>query len=125
MEYMGIIGFIFGIFGLLAYFEVPKLKSRVTDLERELTKMQGTSFHEDRAALQEAAKNYIGQPVKLELDEDHGDVDIMMYGNTKHGTNEILDVDGEWLLVRVVTPKGTKEKLIRMESVARIGVVGE
>ena len=122
MEYMGIIGFVFGIFGLLAYLEVPKLKTRITDLERELTRMQGTSFHEDRAALHEAAKGYIGKTVNLELDEDHEDVDITMYGNTKHGTNEILDVDGEWMLVRVTSAKGVKEKLIRMESVARIGL---
>ena len=44
-----------------------------------------------------------------------------MYGNTKHGSNTILDADEEWMLVRIETPKGTKEKLIRMESIARIG----
>ena len=125
MEYMGVVGFVFGIFGLWAYLEVPKLKTRITDLERELTRMQGTSFHEDRAALYEAAKGYVGKTVNLELEEDHEDVDVTMYGNTKHGSNTILDVDDEWMLVRIDTPKGTKEKLLRLESVERISVLEE
>ena len=41
MEY---IGFVFGIFGLMAYLQVSGLKNRVVTLERELAKMQGTSF---------------------------------------------------------------------------------
>ena len=122
MEFMGVIGFIFGIFGLLAYLEVPRLKTRIADLERELTGMQGTSFHENRSALITTAKTYIGQSVTLDLEEDHADTDIVMYGNTKHGTNTILDVDDEWLLVRIEGPKGSKEKLLRLESVKRIVV---
>ena len=125
MEVMGVVAFAFAIFGLLAYLQVPALKKRVTDLERELARMGGTSFHEERSALVEAAKAYAGRPVKLELREDYEDVDIMMYGNTKHGANTILDADDEWLLVRITTPKGEKEKLLRLEAVARIGVADE
>ena len=120
MEVMGIIGFVFGVFGLMAYLQTSSLKTRINNLERELTGMQGTSFHESRAATVAMAKSCIGRQVKLDLHEDDEDVDVMMYGNTKHGSNEILDVDDEWLLVRVVTPKGSKEKLLRVESVARI-----
>ena len=63
--------------------------------------------------------------MNLELEEDHEDVDVTMYGNTKHGSNTILDVDDEWMLVRIDTPKGTKEKLLRLESVERISVLEE
>ncbi|MCR5793790.1 MAG: hypothetical protein K6G61_00410 [Solobacterium sp.] len=118
MEYIGLI---FGIFGLMAYLEVSSLKSRVTDLERQLTNVEGTRYSEDRASLIKAARSYIGQSVLLELKEDHEDVDITMYGNTKHGTNTLLDMDEEWMLVRVESKKKTADKLIRLESVARIG----
>ena len=63
--------------------------------------------------------------MNLDLKEDHEDVDVTMYGNTKHGSNTILDVDDEWMLVRIDTPKGTKEKLLRLESVERISVLAE
>ncbi len=125
METMGIIGFVFGIFGLMAYLQTSSLKKRVAGLERELAGMQGTKFHEDRAALIAAAKTYVGRQVNLDLKEDHEDVDIVMYGNTKHGSNTILDVDDGWMLVRIDTPKGTKEKLLRLESVERISVLAE
>lgn len=122
MEYLG---FIFGIFGMLAYLQISSLKNRVSELERELTKMKGTSFHEDRSALVQATRTYTGQKVNIELKEDHEDIDIINYGNTKHGSITVLDADEEWMLVEVVTPKGTKKKLIRMESVERISVIKE
>ncbi|MBR4163741.1 MAG: hypothetical protein IKR11_09480 [Solobacterium sp.] len=122
MEY---IGFVFGIFGFMAYLQISSLKGRIDDLERELTKMKGTSYHEDRKALLQAAGSYIGQKVNIDLKEDHEDVDIFNYGNTKHGSNMILDADEEWILLQIETPKGTKEKLIRMESVERISVIKE
>ena len=49
----------------------------------------------------------------------------MMYGNTKHGANTILDADEDWVLVRVDTPKKSVEKLIRLEGIERIGKVTE
>ncbi len=122
---MQYIGWIFGIFGLVAYLELPELKNRVTKLERQLTVVEGTSLHEDRQALLKAAKAYIGQKIILDLKEDHMDSDVVMYGNTKHGSVTVLDADDEWMLVRIDTPKGIKEKLIRMESVDRISVLRE
>ena len=122
---MEIIAYVFGIFGLMAYLETSSLKKRVSVLERELTRTKGTSYHEDRSSLVEAARSYIGKKVRIDLGEDQEDMDIVMYGNTKHGSNTILDVDEEWLTVRVDTPKGSKEKLIRMESVVRISVAPE
>ena len=119
MEY---VGFIFGIFGLMAYLQLSSLKNRVASLERELTMIKGTSFHKDRAALLEAAGSYIGKDVKIDLKEDHADFDIINYGNTKYGSNRILDADREWMLVRIESPKGNRDKLIRMESVKRISL---
>ena len=125
METMGIIGFVFGIFGLMAYLQTSSLKTRIASLERELTRLQGTKYHDNHAALITVAKTYVGRQVNLELKEDHEDVDVTMYGNTKHGSNTILDVDDGWMLVRIDTPKGTKEKLLRLESVERISVLAE
>ena len=74
----------------------------------------------DKAIKSGASKCYI-----LDLKEDCEDVDITMYGNSKHGTNTILDADGDWLLVRIDSAKGSKEKLIRAGSIQRISLVGE
>ena len=122
MEYAA---FIFGIFGLMAYMQVSSLKVRIDEMERQLTQMKGTSYHEDRTALLQAAKTYMNKAVNIDLKEDHGDIDIMNYGNSKHGTNTILDADNEWLLVRIETPKAVKTKLLRMESIERIRVIKE
>ena len=120
MEYAA---FVFGIIGLMAYLELSSLKKRIAELERSLTKMDGTGYRDDRMALVKAAKSYIGKKVQIDLKEDHEDADIVMYGNTKHGSNKIVDADEDWLLVHVTGPKGEKDKLIRMESVLRITAV--
>ena len=122
MEY---IAFVFGIFGLMAYLEISSLKKKVQKLEEQLASIEGTPFHEDRAALRKVAKDYVGRKVNIDLKEDQGDVDIMMYGNSKYGANTILDADDDWLLVQVDTPKGSKEKLLRLGSVQRITAVKE
>ena len=119
---MQYIGLVFGIFGLLAYLQVSELKNRVKALERELSKMQGTSFHDDRRALLQAARQLIGQKVEIEMKEDHMDADIINYGNTRYGANTILDADDDWLLIRIDSPKESKYKLIRLESVKRLGL---
>ncbi|CAG6938866.1 hypothetical protein PICSAR107_04597 [Mycobacterium avium subsp. paratuberculosis] len=48
-----------------------------------------------------------------------------MYGNTRHGSNTILDADEDWMLVRIDGPKGVKEKLLRLESIQNVTLVGE
>ena len=122
MEY---VGFVFGIFGLLAYIELSSLKKRVIALEEELAGIAGTPSFEERRALLDAVEAYIGKQVILDLKEDCEDADIVMYGNSKHGTNTILDADGDWILVRIDSAKGSKEKLIRAGSVQRISLVSE
>ncbi|MBR0373578.1 MAG: hypothetical protein IJH91_03495 [Mogibacterium sp.] len=120
MEYLG---FIFGIFGLLAYLQSASLKRRIDALEEQLAKTRGTEAFETRASLISAVQSYIGSKVTIDLKEDHEDVDVMMYGNTKHGSITILDADEDWMLVRIESPKGTKEKLLRLASVERISLV--
>ena len=117
MEYLG---FIFGIFGLLAYLQISPLKRRMDKLEEELTRTKGTSFHEDRQSLMNAICSYTGEKVILTLKEEYRDADIVSYGNTKHGSNTILDADEDWMLIRIETPKGNKQKLIRMESIQSV-----
>lgn len=119
MEY---VAFVFGIFGLMAYLQISSMKSRIDQLERELTRMKGTSFHEDRSSLLQAIRTYIGRPVKIEFKEDNEDADIISYGNSRYGSNTIREADEEWMLVHISSPKGEKDKLIRMESVRRVSV---
>ena len=120
MEYLG---FIFGIFGLLAYLQLSSLKKRVGALEEELAGIHGTASFTERRALLDAIGSYIGKAVVLDLKEDCKDMDVVMYGNTKHGTNTIVDADEDWILVRIDSAKGNKEKLIRVGSVQRISVM--
>ncbi|MBR3228119.1 MAG: hypothetical protein IKF68_06195 [Erysipelotrichaceae bacterium] len=120
---MQVIAFIFGIFGLMAYLEVSSLKGRISDLEEALANLKGSSFHEDRSALFRIISDHIGKKVMIDLKEDQEDVDVIMYGNTKYGSNTIVDADRDWLLVHIETPKGNKDKLIRMQSIERISLL--
>ena len=122
MEYAA---FVFAIFGFMAYMQLSSLQKRVNELERALTSMKGTSYAKSREDLIAAARAYIGQNVRLELKEDCADADIMMYGNSKHGSNTILDIDQDWLLVHIESPKTNKNKLIRLEALMGISAVPE
>ena len=119
MEY---IGFVFGIFGLMAYLQISPLKKRVSELEEQLSKFNGTSYSEHRKSLRKIASDLIGKDVKIELKEDDQDIDITMYGNTKYGSNTIMDVDEEWLLVRIQSKNRDIEKLIRLNSITKISL---
>ena len=114
------VAFVFAIFGFLAYLEQSSLKKRIDALERQLTGMAGTSYAEERASLVRAAREYIGKTVVLEMKEDHVDVDVTSYGNSRHGSVTVLDVDDDWLFVRIDSPKGSREKLLRLESLASL-----
>ena len=117
MEYAA---FVFGIFGLFAFLESSSLKNRVKALEDQLAGIEGTTAFEDRLALLEIIRSLIGQKVRMDFKSECEDVDVVMYGNTRHGSNTILDADEEWVLVRVEKPKETKEKLIRLSSIKGI-----
>ena len=117
MEYVALV---FSFFGLYAFCQAGELKRRMDKLEGELTKMKGTSFNEARKDLVRLAKEYAGKSVKIGLKEDYMDADIVTYGNTKHGSNTIIDVDDEWMIVKIITPKTEKIKMIRMEAIQTI-----
>lgn len=120
MEYAG---FVFGIFGLMAYLQISSLKSRIAELERQMTAVKGSSYHEDRKGLIQTLKKCVGKKVSIELKEDHEDVDLMTYGNGKNGSVIIADIDDQWTLVVIENPKVRKEKLIRLESIDRISLL--
>ena len=117
MEY---IAYLFGIFGLMAYLEMSSLKKRIKSLEDQLSRMNGTSYAEEKRSLKKIVTDLTGRDVVLQLKEDEQDADIMMYGNTKHGSNIIKDVDEEWVLLTIVSAKKSVDKLIRISSIARI-----
>ncbi|MCR5372215.1 MAG: hypothetical protein K6E41_01955 [Solobacterium sp.] len=122
MEYLG---FIFGVFGLMAYMQTVSLKRRLDLVEKQLTGVEGTTYAEDRTSLMKMIRECVGKSVVIDLKEGSEDPDIMMYGNTKSGTNTVLDVDDRWMLVRIVSKKGTMDKLIRLDSVQTIGMKQE
>lgn len=117
MEY---IGFVFGIFGLMAYLEISGLKKRIGKLEEQLSKMSGTSYAKEKQSLKQIVTSLIGEDVELSFKEDEMDFDVINYGNTKYGKTILLDADEDWIKVRIVTPKEEKIKLIRVSSIARI-----
>ena len=119
MEY---IAYVFGVFGLMAYLQMSSLKKRISALEEQMSGLQGTSYAENKKSLKKIATELIGKNVIIELKEEQQDYDITMYGNTKYGSNTILDTDDEWVRVRIVSAKKDTEKLIRLHSIARIAV---
>ena len=114
MEYAA---FVFGILGMMGYLESFSLKKRIKALEEQLAGIEGTDAFDDRRSLLAVIRGYIGKKVEISFKEECEDVDVVMYGNTGHGSNTILDADENWMLVRIEGPKGTKEKLIRMSAV--------
>ena len=122
MEYVCLV---FGIFGFIAFCQMSSLETKLKNLEEQFSKMEGTPAHAQRMELIEASKEYIGKNVQLHLKEDYQDIDITLYGNTKKGSNTIVDCDEDWMLVHVETPKGEKNKLIRMNAIMRVTVIGE
>ncbi len=119
MEYVALA---FGILGIMGYLEAASLKKRVKALEDQLAGVEGTAAFEDRLSLLAVVRSYMGKKVEINFREDCMDVDVVMYGNSKHGSNTILDADEDWILVRIESPKGTKEKLIRMSSVSGVSL---
>ena len=113
MEYLA---FAFGIFGFMAFMSLSSLKGRIRSLEAQMRSLQGTDYAAEKASLVEAAKAYIGKPVKLSFKEDEEDPDALFSGQ-KMGTCTLLDVDSDWLLVHIEHHKVIEDKLIRVDSV--------
>ena len=122
---MEVLGFIFGIFGFLAYFEISSLKRRIKDIERELSNLKGSSFYNSRLSFVNLAESYKEKTVNISLKEEYQDIDFIRYGNVKNGTIRILDVDENWILVQIKHLKIEKTKLIRLEAIESISLVNE
>ncbi len=118
---MGTLGFVFGIFGLLAYLQTSSLKSRIADLERQMRQIEGTDYAETKKSLAEAAKGYVGQNIQLGFKEDEEDPDVLV-SNMKAGMCKLMDADEDWLLVRVTHHGAVREKLIRIDSIKSISI---
>lgn len=116
MEYLA---FAFGIFGFMAFMSLSSLKGRVRSLETQLRSLQGTDYAAEKASLIEAARAYIGKPIRLSFKEDEEDPDALFAGQ-KMGTCTLLDVDEDWLLVHIEHHKVSKDKLIRLDCVRGI-----
>ena len=58
MNTLGMLGFILGVFGLMAYLNISPLKRKIEKLESALSAMEGTTYHEDRESLS-AAKSVL------------------------------------------------------------------
>lgn len=122
MKYLIII---MAILGFLAYCEMSSLRRRIAKLEEAQVKAKGSPAYEERIVMVELARSYIGDKVKIEQKEDYLDSDIISYGNSKHGSITILDVDNDWIKVVIKTPKGEKTKLLRLSGIERISRLKE
>lgn len=120
---MNYVAFVLAIFGFLAYCEMSSLKKRIGQIEEQLATTKGTSYAYSRESLKKLAQSYIGKKVRINLREEMEDIDVISYGNVKGGANIILDVDDEWMLVRINGPKKSFEKLLRLSAVENLTVV--
>lgn len=118
--------FIFGVFGLYAFFELDGIKRRLREMEQSLAQVGTGEFvrtqRAERQALVELAQRLAGQAVTISFkDEDATDSEVLLstVGNS-NGTCSIVDVDADWLLVRLESRKACKDKLLRLDTIASI-----
>jgi hypothetical protein len=116
MDTFGILGFIFGLMGFMAFLSESDLKKRIKRLEDELSQIKGTSFSVSKESLAGIASGYIGKQVIISFKEDCWDPDVLTYGNTK-GKNVIMDADDNWILVEITTPKKVILRIFRLDSI--------
>ena len=57
---MDYLGFVFGVFGLVAFLGFESLKKRVRDLEKQMSSLSGTGYAAEKQSLVRAAQGYIG-----------------------------------------------------------------
>ncbi len=116
MDTFGILGFIFGLLGFMAFLSESDLKKRIKRLEDELSQIKGTSYSVSKESLGKIAYGYIGKQVDISFKEDCWDPDVLTYGNTK-GKNVIIDADDNWILVEITTPKKVLLRIFRLDSI--------
>ena len=82
MQAIQYVALIFGLLGFIGYCQLSTLKQRISALEEQLSKIQGTTYFETRQALRGQIESLIGKPDTIEMKEDLEDADIISYGNT-------------------------------------------
>ena len=90
--------------------------------KKNYRKSKEQTIKKSAQSLYTMVQSYIGQPVIIQLKEDYLDGDVLGYGNSKHGSNTILEVDPEWVLVLIKSKKEEKKKLIRLHSIDSISL---
>ncbi len=108
MEYFGVFGF---IFGLLCWFKISSLSSRVKKLEGIL-KEEGCVDAEKESLREILAKN-IGKHIKLELSAE-----AMDYAVEKKDCI-LLDADEDWVKLRM-NHKKQEEYLLRIDTIESV-----
>ncbi|MCR5739257.1 MAG: hypothetical protein K6G43_05520 [Lachnospiraceae bacterium] len=122
MDALGILGFVFGIMGVLAYCSQSELKKRIKRIEDELAGVKGSSYAVSRESLFKLASANIGKQVEISFKEDCWDTDVISYGNTR-GKNVIMDADHDWIAVEISTPKKKINKIFRIDSIDGLTMV--
>ncbi|MBR1740732.1 MAG: hypothetical protein IJ733_02470 [Lachnospiraceae bacterium] len=117
MEYLGIM---FGVLGFLGFLSQSSLKGRVRELERQMARIKGTDYAEEKENLVQLAKGHLGQRVQIHFKEAEG-TDIFVT-NEKNIKCTLVDVDEDWILVHIEKKKSSQDKLFRLESVKMISV---
>ncbi len=104
MEFLGILGFIFGIF---AWFKVSSLSQKVRKLE-DMMKESG-HVDVDKESLAAVLKKNIGNRVRIEVEDEWTYYDVL-----SRKPCLILDVDEAWVKFRADN-KTCDEFLVRIE----------
>ena len=107
------VAFVFAIFGFMAYLQISSLKKRVDELERTLSKQEGTSYYNRRKSLSQIARSYIGKPVTL----------TMRTGSLGASTSSSLPSQNllrQMPVMRHMSPSGSLDSTSTAQSYARM-----
>jgi len=109
MEYMGYLGF---IFGMIAFSWCISLTAQVRELKRMI--QDAGIGHTEKASLREILEKSIGKSADLKLES------IDSSFNSTLSDCRILEVDEEWTLVLI--GKKQDEKLVRIQSIRSVNL---
>lgn len=109
----------FAIMGFVAFCSMGGLNTRIAKLERQLATVNGSQFHEEKISLMKVLQGYIGKNVVLEMRGERTDLDLVN-ATVRKGSCIVLDVDRDWVLIRVAYDKTEKEKLFRLSEISGV-----
>lgn len=103
------------ILGLLAFFQVSQISSRLRRLERDGVSAPLSGRCSAKEDIAKVLAPCIGKEVVLDFYEDEVDRDLICATGKRKII--LLDIDSKWAMVRMETPKTHKDKLIRISSI--------